>query len=213
MSKKKDFFWLSYSDLMTNLFFIMLALFVIVYTKLQAEKRFWQAKGRELDERNAIDSATKNIDTSYFKYDSTYQKHILKIKIGFETGSDDISDIDDSIQNELVDAGRKIYDIIVSTRQNKNLKKYDIKYLLVVEGQASKDDSPKNDALSYKRALALRDLWSKKGIGLDSLEGCEVLMVGSGQAGVPRDMPDKPPKNQRFLITLMPKVRKLPDSP
>ena len=34
--KKKDFFWLSYSDLMTSLFFVMLVLFILVYSIQQS---------------------------------------------------------------------------------------------------------------------------------------------------------------------------------
>lgn len=30
--KKRDFFWLSFADVMTSMFFVMLVLFVLVYT-------------------------------------------------------------------------------------------------------------------------------------------------------------------------------------
>ena len=39
--KKRDFFWLSYSDLMTSLFFVMLVLFVLVYTMERNKGKIW----------------------------------------------------------------------------------------------------------------------------------------------------------------------------
>ena len=35
--KRNDYFWLSYSDLMTSLFFVMLVLFVLVFSIMQYE--------------------------------------------------------------------------------------------------------------------------------------------------------------------------------
>lgn len=204
--KKRDFFWLSYSDLMTSLFFVMLVLFVLVYSlqnklisDLEGEKRL----------RKEVADAIENIDTAYFKYDALYQKHILNMAFKFPRGISDINQIkpDDNskntviLLNELEKAGQVIKQLILKFPKERN-----IKYFVVVEGQASKDGWSGNDTLSYRRAQTLVNFWKNKNIGLDRIENCEIVIAGSGEKGVPRDMPDIPPANQRFLITIVPKI-------
>jgi len=204
--KKKDFFWLSYSDLMTSLFFVMLVLFVLVYSmqnkligELEGEKRL----------RKEVADAIENIDSEYFKYDSVYQKHILNMAFKFPTGISDINKItpDDTsksteiLLSELYSAGIVIKQLILKFPQERN-----IKYFVVIEGQASKDGWGGNDDLSYHRAQSLVDFWKGKKVGLDVIENCEIVIAGSGEKGVPRDKPDIPPANQRFLITIVPKI-------
>jgi hypothetical protein len=84
--------------------------------------------------------------------------------------------------------------------------KQNIKYLLVVEGQASKDGWSGNDDLSFHRAQALVYLWKVSGLGLEKIKNLEIVIAGSGEKGIPRILPDNPPANQRFLITIMPKI-------
>lgn len=55
-SKKTDFFWPSYTDLMTSLFFIMLVLFVLVFTK---QSRQIKDLERQLAIVNAVDENLK----------------------------------------------------------------------------------------------------------------------------------------------------------
>lgn len=204
--KKRDFFWLSYSDLMTSLFFVMLVLFVLVYSMqnkliggLEGEKRL----------RKEVTDAIENIDDTYFEYDSIYQKHILNMAFKFPTGVSDINKIipDDKsknakvLLNELYDAGIVIKQLILKFPKERN-----IKYFVVVEGQSSKDGWSGNDDLSYHRAQSLVRFWEEQNVGLNSLENCEIVIAGSGEKGVPRDKPDIPPANQRFLITIVPKI-------
>jgi flagellar motor protein MotB len=73
--------------------------------------------------------------------------------------------------------------------------------LLVIEGQASKDNYSRNYELSYERALALRRLWSDNNI--DFGNNCEVLISGSGIGGSMRENEER--LNQRFLIHIVPK--------
>jgi len=75
--KKRDFFWLSYSDLMTSLFFVMLVLFVLVYTMQNKMIGELAEKGKELDRIKEIEKAVNNIDSRYFRYDHVNKKHIL----------------------------------------------------------------------------------------------------------------------------------------
>jgi hypothetical protein len=60
--------------------------------------------------------------------------------------------------------------------------------------------------LSYHRAQSLVNFWKAKNVGLDRLKNCEIIVAGSGVEGVPREQPDIPPANQRFLITIIPKI-------
>lgn len=207
--KKRDFFWLSYSDLMTSLFFVMLVLFVLVYTmqnktigELNEKNKTLNAAKEELDKINEIRESLENIDGKYFIYNETYKKHILNISVGFKTGSANMMDMSKNVRDQLRDAGKSLEKLMKSLPTNQN-----IRYLLVIEGQASRDGAPINDELSYRRAIALRNFWFGLNPNLNNvLPNCEVVIAGSGQYGVPRDLPDIPPANQRFLITIIPKI-------
>jgi len=199
--KKESFFWTSYSDLMTSMFFVMLVLFVLTIALLHRkmvdidkDKKTSQA---QIDKIKEIDEAVKNIDTTYFEYKQVYKKHILKIRVNFPIGVSHINVIDLHTQNELINAGRSIQ----STLKKISREYPKIQYLLVIEGQASKDNYSRNYELSYERALALRRLWSDKNI--DFGNNCEVLISGSGIGGSMRENEEY--LNQRFLIHLIPK--------
>jgi hypothetical protein len=113
------------------------------------------------------------------------------VKVNFRYGSADIKDLSIEARNQVLEAGRAIERILKSLPSERN-----IRYLLVIEGQASKDDSPINDELSYRRAIALRNFWFGDNPDLNTvLPNCEVIIAGSGQYGVPREQPDIPPNN------------------
>jgi outer membrane protein OmpA-like peptidoglycan-associated protein len=202
--KKRDFFWLSYSDLMTSLFFVMLVLFVLVYTMQNKLIGDLGEKGRELDRIKEIEKTVNNIDTNYFKYDEENKKHILNMSFLFPTGSHDISKIFPDKRKDLLKAGQVIKQLILKYPEEEN-----IKYLIVVEGQASKDNWDGNDDLSYHRAQSLTKFWMNNDLGLDKLKNCEIIIAGSGEKGIPRSLPDIGTANQRFLITIVPKIGKL----
>lgn len=207
--KKRDFFWLSYSDLMTSLFFVMLVLFVLVYTMQNKMIGELKVKEAELERIKEIEKTVNSIDKKYFAYDSINKKHILNINFNYPTNEYDIYKITDPLNvktkykliGEFIDAGFEIKKLVTKFPISDN-----IKYLIVVEGQASKDGAGVNDDLSFHRAQSLIQLWKTNNIGLDKLENCEIVIAGSGEAGIPRIKPDKPPANQRFLITIIPKI-------
>jgi hypothetical protein len=196
---KKSFFWASYADLMTSLFFIMLTLFVLTIVML---KRQSEATETELNKIREIQNAVSNIDSTYFEYNEKHKKHILKIDVSFQTGSADISNINDSVLVQLKNAGKTIQSFILKTYE----KYAGVQYLLIIEGQASKDNYLFNDELSYNRALALKKIWKDSLITFDPKQ-CEVIVSGSGASGDLRMEPDIPgnEKNQRFLIHILPK--------
>jgi len=206
-SKKESFFWTSYSDLMTSLFFVMLVLFVLTIVLLhrkmvdiENERKATQA---QLDKIKEIEESVKNINSQYFEYDSLYKRHTIKnINVSFDDLSSNIFDIPLNQLNRLLDVGRSIKSFV----DNATSKNSNVKYLLIIEGQSSKDNYPKNYELSYERALSLVKYWSTKRVIFDS-NYCEVIISGSGQASPFRVSPDIAGNraNQRFVIHIIPK--------
>lgn len=200
--KQESYFWTSYSDLMTSLFFVMLVLFVLACSmlknKIDEVEKQKNATEKELAKIKEIEESIEAIDPNYFEYNSEHKKHILKINVQFKKGSSDISDIPSTQQNELIQAGKSISKFLKNSSD-------DVQYLLVIEGQSSHDDYPGNDELSYDRANSLKHLWTRQNI--DFGNKCEVIVSGSGQNGVMRSLPDDASneKNQRFLIHIIPK--------
>jgi len=202
MSKKPTFFWASYADLMTSLFFIMLVLFVLSVAMLNKNVNATKAQLKKIQE---IEESINKIDSTYFEYNALHKKHILKINVAFDSYSSDINDVSMHDQDKLVKAGLVIRDFIQKSDS-------DAKYLLIIEGQSSKDGYNKNVfennyVLSYQRALSLVQLWSKRGVVFDQNGKCEVIISGSGQSGALRKEPDNKwnKSNQRFLIHIIPK--------
>jgi len=99
---------------------------------------------------------------------------------------------------------RKFIDIAIQNNPS-------AKYLLIIEGQSSKDyydvDVFRNNyVLSYQRALSLVHLWSINNIIFED-KNCEVIISGSGQSSPYRIQPDirDNEANQRFVIHIIPK--------
>lgn len=194
MNAKKTFFWASYADLMTSLFFVMLVLFTVTVGVLAKEKNVVQ---EELDKIKEIEAATQNVDPKYFSYNPEYKKHILNIDVNYPTGESNILSLPETTRTELLDAGYAIEEFIRNTvKQHPG-----VQYLLIIEGQASADGYKLNMELSYIRALRLYQFWKDRGISVDNI--CEPLVCGSGEGGRPRDKEER--RNQRFLIHLVPK--------
>lgn len=209
MAKKKreSFFWTSYSDLMTSLFFIMLTLFVLAIALLHKQVvqigKDKEATEKELAKINEIRTAIQSIDSTYFMYDDNYKKHILKTEVKFQTGSSNINDLDAATQRELL----AVRDTIKSFLDQLIEKDKKASYLLIIEGQASKDNYSLNNQLSYDRALSLFKFWfpNQKETTLQFYNlPCEVVIAGAGcMDGKPKAL--KNSDNQRFLIQIMPK--------
>ena len=203
--RKRTFFWASYADLMSSLFFIMLVLFVLTVVMLQKQlkeiEKMKEATETEINKIKEIQNAISNIDSTYFAYNAEHKKHILKIDVGFQTNSAEITDIEEQTRIQLLNAGKAINQFIKEA-----CEKYKAQYLLIIEGQASNDNFVKNNELSYERALALVNYWKNNGVYFNP-EQCEVIISGSGQDGTLRIQPDVSGnvKNQRFLIHILPK--------
>ncbi|MBV4188946.1 MULTISPECIES: flagellar motor protein MotB [Bacteroides] len=208
MRNKKDSFWLSYSDLMTSLFFVMLVLFIVSIVKMKginAElNRTANATKKQLEKIEELNNSIKEIDNKYFKYDEQFKRHTLRdIDVSFNTYSSNIQDIEKEQLDKLLKAG----EAIMLFMQNAKIKIPEAQYLLIIEGQSSKDNYIKNYELSYERALALIKFWSTNSIEFDSLGNCEILISGSGQSSKFRVQPDirGNKDNQRFVMHIIPK--------
>ena len=203
--KKESFFWTSYSDLMTSLFFVMLVLFVLVvvllHNKMVDIRRERDETKMKLEQILEIEESVKNIDKNYFEYNADFKRHTLKkINVSFKTYSSNIYDIPANQRGKLLEAGRSIRTFV----NNAVEKNPDVKYLLIVEGQASKDDYNRNYELSYERALALVNYWKSNGLNFNAHK-CEIIISGSGTES-PFRIQNNESANQRFVIHIIPKI-------
>ena len=217
MSKKANFFWASYSDMMTSLFFIMLVLFVLTVVLLKS-----QAKASEdaINKINQVVEALKDLDSNYFAYDDQSMRYRLNIDVVFRPNDDNIENALTPFQRRnLIEAGRKLYSLMSQVVENNP----EINYLLIVEGNTQRvvNSTGWNHTLmpevgyklSYRRALALVDFWKGNLIDFSSIDNCEVLMCGSGYFGKSREpmisAGQDNQSNRKFTIQITPKIGKI----
>lgn len=225
-NKKESFFWTSYSDLMTSLFFIMLVLFVLsmVIVKQNARKAN-ETISHVLDSvQNSLDSVRVSneqltrilrIDEQFkplqesglFKYYPDTRKFVAKDLIGQEIFNPNSVEI----RKEYIEPTLKVGQQLEATLRELT-RSTEFKYLLVIEGNMANyyDKSRRLDVdhtesyiNSYRRALAVYDLWRNHRIDLRKY-GVEVLICGSGMNGLDRDSNED--NNKRFTIQIIPKV-------
>jgi len=236
--KNKTSFWPSYVDIMTTLFAIMVVLFAVSYSRFKIEEEKLKKLANKYEEIRSIYEAVENIDSTYFEFNSKYVKHIFRIQVTYQTGEFSLYKLKDDTNNvaaaellrrKIVDAGKEIQQTIKLLQNNDSIKQ-DIKYLVVIEGQASADgyyvnDYYNNDVLSYQRALALHRFWKEEAnIDFSNMDKCELVISGSGEGGIPRFTEEDYKKsfalvagedvensdfekfNQRFLVHIVPVI-------
>ena len=211
--KKRDFFWLSYSDLMTSLFFVMLVLFVLVYTmqnkmigELNEKNNELKAAKVELDEIKRIQEALEKLDPNYFLYDKRNKRYKLKVDVQFNSNSSQITDIPIAIREEILGAGKSIHKLMTQlTKENPN-----VNYLLIIEGNTQRSGNnfiiipDVGYRLSYNRALSLINYWQSNGLDFKKFSNCEILISGSGYFGKSRE--NRESENRKFTIQITPKI-------
>ncbi len=209
--KKEDSFWVSYSDMMTSLFFIMLVLFVLVFSYMRYQHQQMKIQLEEYKKIEELKKALHNLEGKYFKYDQINKRHELIVPIKFKAGRPEIPK-DSILRANLLKAGRHLQSVLSGVK-----KEDDVKYLLIIEGMAAKylpySDKKNHDSayidstyeLSYKRAKSLFYFWKKNGITFQE-EIVEIQLSGSGWFGTGRFMNGQEGKNKRFLIQIIPKV-------
>lgn len=200
--KSNNFFWVSFSDLMTSLFFVMMVLFVVTIGYLQFQKKATEEQLKKIEE---IQTAVQQLPEKYFSYQPKYKRFKVNREILFDP-------LDHKIKKEdkyyLVKVGTSLRKLVDSLNSSKMFKGLDIKYQIVIEGMASKDDYSENFELSYKRALSLYRLWKRNEI-IFNPEICEIQIAGSGTDGVREYSGIDENKNQQFLIHIVPKIGKV----
>ena len=214
-NKKESFFWTSYSDLMTSLFFIMLTLFILVIVLLH--KRM-EATEKQLEEIKKVEASTKELGRSqYYAYKPEYKKYVLDVKCFFQEAKSSFNDLETDTAS-LRKAGEEM---------ERFLSRNDNKYLLIIEGQASRNSINQTDlnySLSFQRALTLMKFW-KDICHIDFGTNCEIQIAGSGDGRynfgyteseythrfeqldntLMRERGENEYKNQRFVIHIIPK--------
>lgn len=196
--KGNNFFWISFADLMTSLFFLLLVLFGI-------STYITQKDINKLKEISKINKATQNLDRDYFEYSSRYKRFKLKRQIEFKL-RDYIIDIRDT--SYLVQVGKGVEKKIKDLNNTADFKNRKVVYLIIIEGMASNYVYKENFELSYKRALSVYRLW-KKSLSNQSIlfkpEICEIQISGSGEDGIREFSGENEYKNQQILIHIIPK--------
>lgn len=224
MSKKKteSFFWVSYSDMMTSLFFIMLLLFVLssagMYITTKKAKEAEAATKKEIEAIKQVVNSTKELDTSnFYKYKPEYKKYVLNVKCYFDVMKSDLEDLQ-ADRTSLEQAGKEIEMFLMRNEHTQ--------YLLIIEGQASRNSeslTKKNYELSFQRAFTLMKFW-KDICKIDFGLNCEIQIAGSGDGRynfgyaeenskrfseldntLMRERGDNEVENQRFVIHIIPK--------
>ena len=94
-NKKESFFWTSYSDLMTSLFFVMLVLFVLTIALLHKRNKGLITKLEEYEHIESVKRAINEINPNYFEYRPEYKKHIFKLQVQYPRGKFEMSTITD----------------------------------------------------------------------------------------------------------------------
>ena len=238
--KNNGSFWPSYVDIMTTLFAITLILFAVSFSRFKIKEKQLESLVNEYENIITVYSTVGSIDsTRYFGYNDQYLKHLFTVDVEYQQKEyridrlklDEINKIEaDNKRDSIIQAGQIVRNTIMKLEKSDTIKS-NIKFLVVIEGQASKvgfnlDDWRNNYTLSYLRAQFLNDFWKQNGIDLASIPHCELIISGSGEGGVPRVTPNEKElraaassdkefwekwtaeegKNQRFLIHIVPVI-------
>ena len=238
--KNNGSFWPSYVDIMTTLFAIMLVLFVVSFSRFKIKEKQLQVLVDEYENIINVYSTVSSIDsTHYFGYNEQYLKHLFTVDVEYQAKEFNLNklklDLSDPAaaqakRDSIIAAGNLVKETILNMEVTDSLRK-NIKFLVVIEGQASKTRFDggswmNNYTLSYLRAQYLNEFWKSKGIDLDGIPRCELIIAGSGEGGHPRVEPDadslrklypndrdfqkhyieQEAQNQRFLIHIVPVI-------
>ncbi|OAD45908.1 flagellar motor protein MotB [Polaribacter atrinae] len=222
MSKKhKDFFWMSFSDLMTSLFFVVLVLYVLTSVMLNQEKKKLQDALVELEkEKEKIEADNEKLNkilqlNEQFKplqndrdfiYLEDCKKYISKELNSIEIFEPNKSTILQKYKSSTIKVGNKLEELL----KNLNVANANFSYLIIIEGNMANSwdkkfssDNEYGYKKSYERALAVYNLWSINNINLRKYNS-EILISGSGFNGLCRDKIEE--NNKRFSIQIIPKI-------
>lgn len=208
MRRNNNIFWISYSDLMTSLFFIMLVLFAVSVGYMKFTQKGLEVTIEEQNKLLRLNDQFKPLEENgSFLYLESCQKYVVKDFTGIEIFKPEQT----TIKPEYINTTKRIGVEIENFLRDLNEANPDLSYLLVIEGnmantydQTYSKDSEWGYVMSYQRALAVYNLWVSQGINLRKYN-TEILICGSGFNGLCRDK--KEDNNKRFSIQIIPKVQ------
>ena len=230
-SNNSGFFWPSYADLMTSLFFIMLVLYVLTFLMLKKKDQEQALDIANLKHKLEVyDQVESNLmplknDTLLFHYEEEYKRFTLAFDVHFESGKYNIieGELDSftTTSSKIKEVGIQLSETIDLLAKNKlaNESMKNVSYLIIISGYASRSSSPNylsheiaNYEISYKRALNLWLYWKNNGIDFEAkkYDGLiDLQIAGNGWGGVgrfPSSTEEIERKNQRFIIQIVPKI-------
>jgi NhaP-type Na+/H+ and K+/H+ antiporter len=208
MSKKhKDFFWMSFSDLMTSLFFVVLVLYVLTYVMLKKEQNKLEVENEKLNQILQLEQQFKPLQNDNdFIYLQDCKKYISKELNSIEIFEPNKSAILEKYKSSTIKVGNKLENLL----KELNVANANFSYLIIIEGNMANSwdkkfssDSEYGYKKSYERALAVYNLWNDNNIDLRKYNS-EILISGSGFNGLCRDKIEE--NNKRFSIQIIPKI-------
>lgn len=205
--RNEDFFWVSYSDLLTTLFFVMMILFVLTIVHLKVEQNKTQARVEELEKIVRLEEQFKLLeDDEDFVYLEDCKKFVAKELRGIEIFQPNKTEIKEQYIAKTIEIGEKIEAFLNKLQEESK----EFSYLLVIEGNMANswdrrfnEDAEYGYLKSFERALAVYDLWIGSGVSFRK-GNVEILISGSGFNGLCREQEEE--NNKRFSIQIIPKV-------
>jgi len=229
--KRNNIFWVSYSDLMTSMFFVMLILFVLsigylnernkenekiikenieLIDAIQKQKKKQAIELKKLKKILKIEQQFMPLEQdSSFIYLKECKKFVIKDFLHREIFEPNEMYIKPEYKSLTIEIGKKIEKFLDTL----NKQTPDLSYLLVIEGNTANEedmrwsvDKKGSYVLSYKRALAVYLLWRQNDIDFRKYNA-EILISGSGMNGLCRAPVEV--NNKRFSIQIIPKVENI----
>jgi outer membrane protein OmpA-like peptidoglycan-associated protein len=231
MKKKgESFFWTSFADLMTSLFFIVLVLYVLTYIMLKKKEKELintvEDLKHKLEVYELVEQNLKPLkqDTLLFRYEEEYKRFTLAFDVNFVRAKSAIARGElnnyDTTSAKIQNVGNQLQKTIDQLARNKadNPSMKNVSYLVIISGYASHllSGSQLSDYdLSYQRAYNLWNYWKSIGIDFEAnkYKGLiDLQIAGNGWGGVgrferdPQNFMESETKNQRFIIQIVPKI-------
>jgi len=219
--KYKDSFWLSYSDLMTSLFFIMLVLFVLCISKMKYDNVVLQQEWNDANARKEQLEQILQLETQFEELGKSSELQYIEEKKMFVAkdfiGKEIFNPLNDTIKTQYIETVDKVGQSLQNIVKRLHDNNPNLNFQLVIEGNAAipwqllqthsyNADNLQMYELSYHRALALYRRWRSKGVDLRRYN-TEVIIAGSGYNGINRDTKVEE-NNKRFVIQIIPKISK-----
>ena len=198
---------MSFSDLMTSLFFVVLVLYVLTYVMLKKEQNKLEVENEKLNQILQLEQQFKPLQNDNdFIYLQDCKKYISKELNSIEIFEPNKSAILEKYKSSTIKVGNKLENLL----KELNVANANFSYLIIIEGNMANSwdkkfssDSEYGYKKSYERALAVYNLWNDNNIDLRKYNS-EILISGSGFNGLCRDKIEE--NNKRFSIQIIPKI-------